>query len=195
MIISPTLLLMAGLPGAGKSTLASALGREVGWPVLDKDTVKTTLLRLDAEEQLAGRASYEVLFDLARDLVVAQRLSIIMDWPSAYPRVIEASRSIVADAGATLRVVFCAADRATRERRTSERISRPSQRGHPDRPATSRWHSDGDGREHFPVLPADTVTMITDRPVDVLVAELIPLLRPRPGADGINGGFDRRVSR
>jgi predicted kinase len=188
MIISPTLLLMAGLPGAGKSTLASALGRELGWPVLDKDTVKTTLLRVGAEEQLAGRASYEVLFDLAHDLVVTQRLSIIMDWPSAYPQVIEASRAIVNDADASLRIVFCAADPATRERRTSERISRPSQRGHPDRSATSRWHSDGDGREHFPFLPADTLTMITDRPADALVAELIPVLRPHSGADGINGG-------
>ena len=172
----PTLLLMAGLPGAGKSTLALALGRALGWPVLDKDTVKTTLLRLDAEESLAGRASYEVLFDLARDLVVTQGLSIIMDWPSVYPRVIEVSRTIVADAGGVLRVVFCAAGPETRGRRTRERVSRPSQRGHPDRPAT-RWHSDGDGREYFPFLPPDTLTMITDRPVETLTVELLPLLQ------------------
>jgi predicted kinase len=174
---SPTLLLMAGLPGSGKSTLALTLGRELGWPVLDKDTVKTTLLQLGAEELLAGRASYEVLFDLARDLVVTQRLSIIMDWPSVYPRVIEVSRSIVADARGTLRVVYCSADLETRERRTMDRVSRISQRGHPDRPATKRWHSDGDGREHFPFLPPDTLTMITDRPAEVLTAELLPLLR------------------
>jgi predicted ATPase len=33
----PTLVLMVGLPGAGKSTLALALGRALGWPVVDKD--------------------------------------------------------------------------------------------------------------------------------------------------------------
>jgi len=35
-----TLVLMAGLPGAGKTTLAYALGRELGWQVIDKDTYK-----------------------------------------------------------------------------------------------------------------------------------------------------------
>ena len=183
----PTLLLMAGLPGAGKSTLALALGRALGWPVLDKDTVKTTLLRLDAEESLAGRASYEVLFDLARDLVVTQGLSIIMDWPSVYPRVIEVGQAIAADARGVLRVVFCAAGPETREQRTRDRVSRPSQRGHPDRPATTRWHSDGDGREHFPFLPSDTLTLITDRPVEALTADLLPLLRARTFRGEING--------
>ena len=41
---SPILVLMAGLPGGSKTMLALALGKELGWPVLDKDTVKTTLL-------------------------------------------------------------------------------------------------------------------------------------------------------
>jgi predicted kinase len=184
MTESPTLLLMAGLPGAGKSTLALALGRELGWPVLDKDTVKTTLLQLGAEELLAGRASYQVLFDLARDLVVTQRLSIIMDWPSVYPRVIEVSQTIAADARGALRVVFCAAGPETRERRTRDRVSRLSQRGHPDRPPTARWHSNGDGREYFPFLPPDTLTMITDRPVEALSAELLPLLHTRTSSTG-----------
>ncbi len=173
MSATPTLLLMAGLPSAGKSALAGALGRALGWPVLDKDTVKTTLLQLGADEPLAGRASYEVLFDIGRDLVVTQGLSIIMDWPTFYPRVIEVSEAIVADAGGALRVVFCAADQETRLRRTRERVSRISQRGHADRRAPSRRDSAGDGRELFPFLPPETLTVITDRPVDLLASELL----------------------
>lgn len=42
----PTLVVMAGLSGAGKSTLALALGRALGWPVLDKDSIKAPLLEL-----------------------------------------------------------------------------------------------------------------------------------------------------
>jgi shikimate kinase len=38
-----TLVLMAGLPGAGKSTLASALSRELDWHVIDKDRHKELL--------------------------------------------------------------------------------------------------------------------------------------------------------
>ncbi len=36
----PTLVLMAGPPGAGKTTLALAVSRALGWPVVDKDTLK-----------------------------------------------------------------------------------------------------------------------------------------------------------
>ncbi|WP_152361105.1 AAA family ATPase [Microlunatus speluncae] len=177
MNATPTLLLMAGLPGAGKSTLAGSLGRALGWPVLDKDTVKTTLLQLGAEESLAGQASYEVLFDLARDLVVTQRLSIILDWPTFYPRVIEVCGAIAADADGALRVVFCAADRETRDRRTRDRVSRISQFGHAGRPTTTRPDSDGDGRELFPFLPAETLTVITEGPVGALVEALLSKLK------------------
>src|SRR5690349_330244 len=33
----PTLVLLAGLPATGRSTLAIALARRLGWPAIDKD--------------------------------------------------------------------------------------------------------------------------------------------------------------
>lgn len=44
MISPPTLVMFAGLPGTGKSTLALALGKSLGWPVIDKDILNAVLL-------------------------------------------------------------------------------------------------------------------------------------------------------
>ena len=63
----PTLVLMAGPPGAGKTTLALAIGHARGWPVIDKDTLKSAMLTVGVAEALAGPGSYELLNDLGRD--------------------------------------------------------------------------------------------------------------------------------
>ncbi|HEV7707307.1 MAG TPA: AAA family ATPase [Asanoa sp.] len=40
MIGQPTLVVVSGPPGAGKTTLAHAIGREVGCPVVCRDEIK-----------------------------------------------------------------------------------------------------------------------------------------------------------
>src|SRR5213078_144559 len=42
-ILKTMLILMAGLPGTGKSTLSQALAAELGGTVLDKDQIRATL--------------------------------------------------------------------------------------------------------------------------------------------------------
>ncbi|MEO7077131.1 MAG: AAA family ATPase [Ktedonobacterales bacterium] len=75
---------MAGLPGAGKTTLA--LGRALGWPVVDKDTLKSSLLDGDVPEELAGPASYKLLLAMGRDLCARQGLTVILDSPWTFRR-------------------------------------------------------------------------------------------------------------
>ena len=53
----------AGCPGLANPALARAVGRELGWPVLDKDDFKEIVYgRTAVPDQL----SYDLLFRLAR---------------------------------------------------------------------------------------------------------------------------------
>jgi predicted kinase len=63
------LIVMTGLPGTGKSSLAEALGRAIGVPVFAKDWLEAALLRSVPTNTLTppllGAAGYELLTTLA----------------------------------------------------------------------------------------------------------------------------------
>ncbi|MEU3310214.1 AAA family ATPase [Nocardiopsis sp. NPDC055551] len=64
------LIVFAGLPGSGKSTIARALGRHSPAPVLSVDPVEAALLRSGIErEQPTGLAAYVVVEAMAADLL------------------------------------------------------------------------------------------------------------------------------
>ena len=165
-----TLVLMAGPPGSGKTTLALMLSRALGWPVVDKDTLKSPMLKAGVPEDIAGPASYDLMFEVGRDLLVRQGLSAILDSPAGYPEVIERAEELARDAGAGLNVVLCLADRDVRNRRLAGRVSEASQ-----------WTMDteilDDGSERWlPLVPASSFTIRTESEVEGLVPSVIEYL-------------------
>jgi predicted kinase len=169
----PMLVLLAGPPGAGKTTLALAVGEALRWPVIDKDTLKSAMLAAGIAEDLAGPASYDLLLDVGRDLLLHQRLSVLLDSPATYPVVVERATALAREAGATLRVVLCLADRELRTRRLAARVARPSQ-----------WAVDAsaieDGRREWAGhLPPETLAIRTERPLLDQVTEVLAYLRGR----------------
>ncbi len=171
-----TLLLMAGLPGAGKTTLALALGRILHWPVIDKDTLKSTLLLAGIAEQTAGPTAYDLMFAMGQDLLVQQGLSVILDSPALYARGIKRASEMAEMASARFKVVLCLADSRVRARRMAERETRISQL---TAMATS---TEDDGRQHFLHLPADTLTLDTTRPLEELIPAVLSFLNNYPGS-------------
>lgn len=169
MIARPLLLLMAGLPGAGKSTLAAALGRALNLPVLDKDTIKAGLLEFGASEALAGPASYALLLDLAQDLIVHQGRSVILDSPALYAPVIDRAKAIAAAGDAELRVLLCLAPGAVRAERVAARERLRSQLASVD-------PTEGDGSARFGHLPRHTIPVWTDGAAAAMVTAALDAL-------------------
>jgi predicted kinase len=162
-----TIIVLAGMPGTGKTTLGVALSREVGIPMLDKDTLKHTLLAMDISEAVAAPTAYELLFAVAHDLVVVQGLSVILDSPTFYPRILDNARALANAVGAPLKVIACYVDfetrqarLATRDRKLSHLVTDPT----PDAVADARLAH----------LPPDTLRLDTSLPLARLLELALP---------------------
>ncbi len=87
----PTLLLMAGFAGAGKTTLAAKLKEEFlqcgdqSWEVLDKDLLKRKYLEEGQEVELAGWKAFEDLFNLIAQKAINNKKSVIIDTSNERP--------------------------------------------------------------------------------------------------------------
>jgi predicted kinase len=106
------LIVFTGLPGAGKSSVAEALGHELNIPVFAKDWLEAALRRCrlqpDPQQETAGLsyAGYELLTTLAeRQLRLGQ--SAILDSVAGPPAVREQWRKLAGEYKAGWFVIEC----------------------------------------------------------------------------------------
>jgi predicted kinase len=122
-----TLVMMAGLPGVGKTTLAYALGRELGWQVIDKDTYKEVLTKQGFDDDRASRVAYELSFAQARTLLIKHHLSVILDTAALHRFILDEVTEIVHCVDeAQMKVLFCVAHRHLRNDRLRNRLDQPT---------------------------------------------------------------------
>ena len=78
-MLTTTYVLMAGLPGTGKSTLADALARELNGVVLSKDAVRAALFagRLTDYSREQDDLCFRMVLDAAAYLAVHRRVEFI----------------------------------------------------------------------------------------------------------------------
>ena len=121
----PLLVVLRGLPGIGKTSLAGSLARELGWPLLDKDDFKQVLLgRVDAADELA----YDLLFEVA-GWQLAHGLSVLCDSPLQFASLYELAQRTAQTAAAQLVVLDCVLSDAAEHRRRIEARQRQRPRG------------------------------------------------------------------
>lgn len=173
----PTLVLMAGLPGTGKTTLATGLSRLLKWAVLDKDLLKLSLLelQLDLPEEETGRVAYELLFVLAKDILVRQRSSVILDTSARLPFILEQAYQIAHVAEVQLKIILCTASSQLRRERLNERIM--SMLHHPFMTPTETTTIEND-LECFQHLPADKLVIDSCYPLEDCLNKALQYLLP-----------------
>ncbi|GAA3138961.1 putative kinase [Kribbella aluminosa] len=134
------LLQMSGVPGSGKSTVAAHVVEKYGAVAVDYDVIKSAVL--DAGFDLGGstRASYEVMYAMARHLLVQGR-DVVMDSPCFWPRIVNEGIAIAEENGAAYRYVEC---RVQDLQQLDERLRRrPRLRTH--RPSLNQPPADAGG--------------------------------------------------
>ncbi|MEE6264859.1 AAA family ATPase [Streptomyces diastatochromogenes] len=88
------LIAMAGLPGAGKSSVAEALGRKLAAPVVSVDPIEAAMWRAGvARDQPTGLAAY-VVAEAVADGVLGMGQTVIVDAVNAVEAAREQWRSL-----------------------------------------------------------------------------------------------------
>ncbi|OLV17304.1 AAA family ATPase [Deinococcus marmoris] len=164
MRAAPLLIVVTGLPAAGKTTLAAFLGRELALPVISKDDYKQVLLDLlPEEERLAhhsemGKVGYFVMLRAADALLTAGQ-SLILE-THFYVGMSEVNIIPLAEKhGAQIIQIHCSAEMAELKRRHAGRveaklrpyIDHPGLHNH--LPANANWEP---LELHAPLLRLDT---------------------------------------
>ena len=125
--MSQLLIQMSGVPGSGKSTIATAIAPAINAIILDHDDTKSAILSVGIENDLAGKASYETIKALASRLLASGQ-NVIIDSPCLYTELLDFGLSTAAIQGAIYKYIECQLDDlALLDQRLTQRESKPAQ--------------------------------------------------------------------
>jgi predicted kinase len=164
-----TLVLMAGLPGTGKSTLACAIAKKFGWVVLDKDLIHSAMIANGMGKLETTSAAYEASLALVKDLLERQQQSVILDTAGRQPFLLERSKEIVSQCGARLRIMRCVAPKEVRMTRLTTRSRHLSQ-------WSGDFASDDEQELWYSHLPGESLLVQSDKPFEVCLNAAVEYL-------------------
>jgi predicted kinase len=164
------LVIMAGLPASGKTTLARALARAAGGVVLDKDAIRPALFPAEDIEYSAAQDDFvmELMLRTARYLLEKNAARVVFLDGRTFSRAYQRQRAIdFAEAfGTPWRIIECVCSEASAHARLTEDLSAGRH------PAANRtfelWAS---VRDSFEPIPAPKVVIDTDRPFEECLQE------------------------
>jgi predicted kinase len=159
-------MLMAGFPGAGKTTLANRLGQRLNWQVIDKDGIKARYMQEGLSDERAASCAYEDSFARVSISLNIAKASVILDSSAMREFVWEAAKKLAHNSGADLKVLHCIVDNDERMQRLQERKPLISQQN----VATYTIQPD---LSQFIHLPTDAFPVITSPFLETPLSQII----------------------
>lgn len=118
----PKLIVVSGLPGTGKSTLAEALANRLNLPVFSVDPIESAVLKSGIKKSFeTGLAAYLVAETLAREQLKLG-LSVIIDAVSPVKEARDMWENISHELKARLVLIECVLDKNLHKQRIEARI-------------------------------------------------------------------------
>lgn len=157
--------MMAGLPGAGKTTLAYALQDELGWRVIDKDRYRSTLFEEVLNDDIASRKAYDHSFEQISHALKEDKASVIFDTAAIHSSIVDTIQEIIASVeDVRLKVILCVIDREERDYRLRNRPPQYTR-------ITVEPETIEDYLQLFDHLPPDTLILLTNIPPEECLSE------------------------
>lgn len=176
----PALILVTGSPGSGKTTLATLLQHETGYPLLCRDTLKEVLLdamppRDRADSQRIGGVSWDLFHRLIGEL--AGRTPLIVE--ANFSRGRHEPALLPHLAGSASVAIHCRTDRATIEHRIAARADDATRHpGHFDVKAWPDLAGQLDAGTFSPLdLPCPTLIVDTTSGLDPALTAILAFAR------------------
>jgi predicted kinase len=160
----PTLIVVSGTPGSGKTTLAHEIARRIGCPAICRDEIKEGIVHAAGGEQgewggPVSKRTVKAFYDTI-DLLLRSRVSLVAE--AAFQRALAQPDLQPLMDIADLRIVHCAVEPAVARARIERRLAS-------DHPARFVSHRDG---PYLEALDAGTMSIADFDPVALDVPTL-----------------------
>ncbi|MDD5463914.1 MAG: AAA family ATPase [Candidatus Moranbacteria bacterium] len=169
------LIIICGLPGSGKTTLARELSKKTKVALISKDSIKEKLyesmnLSTLEDSKNIGIPAFELMIELTENQLVGG-VDVIMEAPLKFPEDYQLFKKWRDEYGLELFSVICSVDSVERKRRFRDR---ERHQAHHDFQREIDEKEDG---YDYATMPGKQIRIVTNKPTTELIEEIMEKIK------------------